>query len=219
LVETAAVKARQVRELPIVAGQLALDFANTIDDPAGPARHDHIATYPGLLNWSIRVGAVSRGQAERLLEVAASRPGQAGAALRRAHTLRRVVIATFTEVATGESSASRHWADLQPFVIDSISHAELVPAGSAGSAGPAYHLGWPDTDQLHAMLWPIAHTALDLLTGPDLHRVKRCAGCPWLFLDHSKNASRRWCAMNDCGTHAKIRRYVARRAARRAKSQ
>jgi hypothetical protein len=41
-----------------------------------------------------------------------------------------------------------------------------------------------------AMLWPIAQPALALLTGPDLHRVKRCAGYPWLFLDRSKNASR-----------------------------
>jgi hypothetical protein len=69
------------------------------------------------------------------------------------------------------------------------------------------------------MLWPIAHAALELLTDAELHRVKRCAGCPWLFLDHSKNTSRRWCAMNDCGTHAKVRRYVARRAALRTSSQ
>jgi CGNR zinc finger len=34
--------------------------------------------------------------------------------------------------------------------------------------------------------------------------VKRCAGYPWLFLDRSKNASRRWCAMNGCGTQEKI---------------
>jgi hypothetical protein len=44
--------------------------------------------------------------------------------------------------------------------------------------------------------------------------VKGCAGCSWLFVDESKNKSRRWCAMEDCGTHAKTQRYVARRAAK-----
>ena len=55
----------------------------------------------------------------------------------------------------------------------------------------------------------------ELLTSPQLSRLKKCAGCPWVFLDQSKNLSRRWCAMDDCGTHEKILRYVARRAARR----
>jgi predicted RNA-binding Zn ribbon-like protein len=53
------------------------------------------------------------------------------------------------------------------------------------------------------------------LTGPELQRLKRCAGRRWLFLDHSKNGRRRWCSMEVCGTYEKIRRYVTRRAQRR----
>jgi predicted RNA-binding Zn ribbon-like protein len=53
------------------------------------------------------------------------------------------------------------------------------------------------------------------LTSGPLGRVKGCAGCNWLFVDESKNKSRRWCSMEECGTHAKMRRYVARRAAKR----
>ena len=62
----------------------------------------------------------------------------------------------------------------------------------------------------------VSQAAYDLLTGDHLARVKVCAGCHWVFLDQSKNGSRRWCSMEDCGTSAKMRRYVARRAARRA---
>ncbi|WP_414636011.1 CGNR zinc finger domain-containing protein [Actinophytocola sp.] len=47
-------------------------------------------------------------------------------------------------------------------------------------------------------------------TGP-LDRIKTCAGCRFIFVDESKNRSRRWCGMADRGTAAKIRRYVARR--------
>jgi predicted RNA-binding Zn ribbon-like protein len=170
----------------------------------GPNRHDHIATYPELLGWSVRVGARSPGGAKGLRVVT---PKAAAAALRRAHTLRATIIETFTAVAAGADAIA--WTDLRPFVVDAVTHATLSPTGHG------YELNWP-ADAPRAMLWPVARAAADLLTGPDLRRVKRCAGCPWLFLDQSKNSSRRWCDMNDCGTHAKIQRYVARRAARRA---
>ena len=61
----------------------------------------------------------------------------------------------------------------------------------------------------------MADAAYRLLTGPEVRRLKRCVACPWLFLDRSRNGSRRWCSMEICGTDEKIRRYVTRRAARR----
>jgi predicted RNA-binding Zn ribbon-like protein len=64
-------------------------------------------------------------------------------------------------------------------------------------------------------LWPVAHAATALLTSGDLDRLKLCAGCHWVFLDSSRNHSRRWCTMEVCGTDEKKRRYVAKRAARR----
>jgi predicted RNA-binding Zn ribbon-like protein len=76
-------------------------------------------------------------------------------------------------------------------------------------------LDWSTSEAAECVVWPIATAALDLLTSRDVDRIKQCAGCPWVFLDRSKNRSRRWFAMDDCGKHEKIRRYVARRAARR----
>jgi predicted RNA-binding Zn ribbon-like protein len=190
------------RELPVIAGHLALDFANTVDDPDGAARHDHIATWPGLLAWSVRAGVLAPAAAERLGRL---RAREAAAGLEHAHALRDVLNETFADPA----HAAGHWAALKPYAIDALTHSELTP-------GPAaYALSWPDDGPPQAMLRPVAHAAMALLTGPELHRVKQCAGCPWLFLDRSKNGSRRWCAMGDCGTHQKITRYVARRAARR----
>jgi predicted RNA-binding Zn ribbon-like protein len=183
----------ETRELPIVAGHLALDFANTVDDPLGPARHDHLATYADLVRWAVRAGALADGRG--------SAPSPA--ALRRAHALRDTLNEVFGAVATGEEVP---WEALRPYVVDAVAHASL---------SETHMLTWPDATEPHAMLWPVAHAAADLLTSRDVHRVKRCAGCPWLFLDRSRNGSRRWCAMNDCGTHEKIRKYVARRAARR----
>ncbi|HWT23248.1 MAG TPA: CGNR zinc finger domain-containing protein, partial [Solirubrobacteraceae bacterium] len=67
---------------------------------------------------------------------------------------------------------------------------------------------------LRSPLWPVAVAAVDLLRDPErLARLKQCGHCRWLFLDASRNRSRRWCSMEHCGTAAKI---DARRARGRA---
>jgi predicted RNA-binding Zn ribbon-like protein len=221
LVETVGNATENPRELPIVGGHLALDFANTVDDPAGPERYDHAGTYPELVGWSARIGVLTSDQAAALLAAADERRRASSAALRRAHALRRILISIFTEITMTNNdepagierqTPAAHWAELRPFVTDAVAHAELAPDHST------YQLTWPDATRLDAMLRPISLAALELLTSPQLSRIKKCAGCPWLFLDQSKNFSRRWCAMNDCGTHEKIRRYVTRRAAARRRS-
>jgi predicted RNA-binding Zn ribbon-like protein len=217
LMETVEVT-RTPRELPIVGGHLAVDFANTVDDPEGHERYDHAGTYPELVGWSARIGILRPDQADELLKAAGEHPRATSAALKRAHLLRRILNETFSEIAAANSelvddarerTPAAYWAELRPFVADAIRHAELVGAHAT------YELSWPVTARLDALLWPIAVAAADLLTAPQLSRLKKCGGCPWVFLDQSKNFSRRWCAMEDCGTHEKIRRYVTKRAAQR----
>ena len=62
------------------------------------------------------------------------------------------------------------------------------------------------------VLWPIVQSAADLLTTESLDRVRLCKAedCGCLFVDASKNRSRRWCAMSDCGNRAKVRRHRQR---------
>ncbi|WP_204057876.1 CGNR zinc finger domain-containing protein [Microbispora corallina] len=73
-----------------------------------------------------------------------------------------------------------------------------------------------------ALLVPdrLASAAVEFLSTVDLDRLKVCpvaeGGCGWLFLDITRNGSRRWCAMADCGAQAKSRRLTERRRARRA---
>jgi predicted RNA-binding Zn ribbon-like protein len=197
------------RELPIVAGHLALDFANTVDDPLGPTRHDHAATYPDLLRWSVRVGVLDAERAVRLGRAAEHRPGDAAAAVHRGHELRDALNDVFGAIADGEDDVAERWPRLRPFA------AAAVAAASLETGDDVHRWSWPQVDDLGVLLHPVAAAAADLLVGPERHRVKRCARCPWLYVDRSKNRSRRWCDMADCGTTEKMGRYVARRAARR----
>jgi len=90
------------RELPIVGGHIVLDFANTIYDPDGPERHDHIASYPALLEWSARVGILTATDADELTELAGMRRRAASTALRTRTNLRLLLGRLFTDVAAGQ---------------------------------------------------------------------------------------------------------------------
>lgn len=57
----------------------------------------------------------------------------------------------------------------------------------------------------------LAITARAMLEG-NWPRVKACPGrnCGWVFYDHSKNLSARWCSMKVCGDREKARAYYRR---------
>src|SRR5918994_1634439 len=92
-------------------------------------------------------------------------------------------------------------------------------AVTAGTLVPGSGWTWAHDDP-HAPVDAFALAAVALLSDPgELARLRTCAGCCWLFLDHSRGGSRRWCSMADCGTEAKKRRYVAARRSRRASAR
>ncbi len=82
--------------------------------------------------------------------------------------------------------------------------------------GGSYTWGWDNqTLSLESILWPISYSAAELLKQGDLRRIGECAdvdGCGWLFFDTTKNHSRRWCDMKDCGNRDKVRRYYKRKS-------
>ena len=200
------------RPLPIVAGNLALDFANTVDDPGGLAHFDHIHDIAGLLGWTRDRGVLPIGDHAVLLALAQHSPDRARAVLRAARRFREAIQSVFGAVASECAVPEAAWRGIRLPAAAAVAHARLEFDADRGQ------LVWEFTT-LEAVTWPIAYAAHDLLTGKLLSRVKQCAGCPWLYLDQSKNSSRRWCSMDDCGRHEKILRYVERRAARRKSSR
>lgn len=198
------------RELPIVGGHLALDLANTVDDPDGPKRWDHVATTQGLLHWAQRVGLI----ASESVKDPNSPHIDTASLLTEARQMREDLHDVFGAIADAEPVSGDAWNRLRPFIAEALSSAFLIPTDS----GPPLHrYDWSHLHDLRTVIHPVAAAASELLTSTDLVRLKRCGRCPWLFLDHSKNQSRRWCDMNDCGRAEKNQRYVAKRAAHRMK--
>jgi predicted RNA-binding Zn ribbon-like protein len=192
--------------LRLDGGHLALDFVNTLGGghELGPQPHDeHLRSYADLLAWSVRVGTLDETTAERLAASGGER------VLREAIELRDVAYSVLWPIAEGKRAPAGALADLRERDREALSHARLEPGDAV------YRWHW-EGDDPRLPLWPLAHATIELLTEGPLDLLKPCAGCRWLFLDQSKNRSRRWCSMEVCGTSAKKRRYVERRRRSRA---
>lgn len=196
------------RPLLVVGGSLALDLANTVDEPGLPGEFDHLGGSAPALAWAGQLGLVTEDEHALLSAYAEREPDRAAAEVRRLRRLRAAVQEVFGAVAGRAEIPAAAWGQLRRAASAAVGAADLEPRGDR--AGPT----WSIRD-LDALAHPVAYAALELLTAGPLDRVRRCAGCPWLYVDRSRNGRRRWCSMADCGTSAKMRRYVAKRAARR----
>lgn len=202
----------QVPEL--VGGALCLDVANSVDGRVLEVPLDYLATYADLVDWAERAGGLTPAEAEALrARAAADVPGSQDE-LVRARALRESVFALFHDHATRGVADADHLAAVQAEYTDALRHGRLGPDGPG--------LRWTWEPDLRLPRWRVAQSAVDLATSRSLSRVKACAsqdGCQYLFVDTSKNGSRRWCSMTDCGNQAKSRRLTARRRADRTEAR
>jgi predicted RNA-binding Zn ribbon-like protein len=196
------------RPLLIVGGNPALDLANTVDAPGLPTEFDHLQHPVTALAWAERAGLLDGRQRGELARYAEAAPDRTMAELRRLHRLRRAVEDVFGAIADGTDIPEPAWAALRRAAGEAVAGARLDRRDDHG------HLTW-DVASLDDLGRPLAYAAWNLLTSGPLNRVKRCPACPWIYLDQSKNGSRRWCTMDDCGKAVKMQRYVAKRAAAR----
>jgi predicted RNA-binding Zn ribbon-like protein len=195
--------------LPLMGGPLCLDFTNTAHGRGTPGHTDNLVDYAALIAWSKHAQAIDPGEAERLLAAAERHPRAAEAVRRRVVELRERLHRSFVALGRGARPEPRDLEGINRELAVALPHARLVP--QAGG----FAWAWDDEPALDRVLWPVVRSATQLLTAPELPRVKQCAGrgCSWLFLDTSKNGSRRWCEMEVCGSRAKARTYYARRKA------
>ncbi len=201
-----AEKERSASNLELIGGQPCLDFANTVSTRL-EGGHEYLTSYIELVAWSQHAGVLTGRETGALLRQATGNTELAVAALERAIDMRETIYRIFSTVAAGQEPEDGDLAALNAALREALAHVEVVPMGAR------FEWGWmPDGDELDRMLWPIARSAGDLLTSPDLGRVRECAreGCDWLFVDTSKNRSRRWCSMLMCGSRVKSRRYYRR---------
>jgi predicted RNA-binding Zn ribbon-like protein len=82
---------------------------------------------------------------------------------------------------------------------------------SAPQIGPDFTRVSVGPDPVTAALARIARESVELVTGPELARVRSCSGCTLLFIDRSRPGTRRWCSMERCGNRNKTAHYREKR--------
>lgn len=196
----------------LVAGVRCLDFVNTVGDRTGQWQYvrNYLQRYEDVVAWGEQSSILAPANAAELRALATRRPDEADEAFKRALNLREALQAVFASVAAGQTTVDREaLAALDALLRPVLSMSSLV-APSTGACEWEFHA---HGDALDRVIWSVARSAADLLTSADLAHVRQCAleNCGWLFLDLSKNKSRRWCAMMMCGNRNKARRHRASR--------
>ena len=209
-------------------------------------RHEHLAAPGDVLTWAQRVRLVNPAEAEEVTGAWAASPASAERALIAVRQVREALASVLSaflarseapslpeaaaDLPEAAASLPEAAADLPEVAADVPGDLEYLATSWAGAAsrsrlvlgGPGGMAARLAVGSSPALLIPdrVVHAAVELLCDTDLTSLRTCpvaeGGCGWVFLDRSRNRSRRWCTMAGCGSHAKARRLTERRRAARS---
>jgi|SRR5579872_4773681 len=195
--------------MKFIGAHPALDFVNTVGGwSAETALEDKLENFSDLIRWGRWAKLVGAADVSASVRLASRHPRQAAQVLARARALRGVLRHLFNCRLENRDPEA---ADLKGFQKElRIARRHQILTGT----GRGFLWTWDQRPALDSVLWRVGQSAADLLVSTDLARVRRCAGenCGWMFLDTTRNHSRQWCDMKDCGNLAKVRRFRKRQA-------
>ncbi len=191
---------------------LIIRFVDTVGSRNSKHPEERLSTFDFLLAWTQKAGIFTAERVSTTKAWAAADPEAAESLRLRAIQVRNAAYRLISAHAAGKPMPEEDIALLNREIPSTYQHLQLAPGLD--------HLAFrwtEDRETPEALLWPILRSAVDLLTSPLLDRAGECQNptCGWLFIDTSKNHSRRWCDMNDCGNQAKARNFYRRKRAQK----
>jgi len=211
-------KERPIAKTKLIGGRLCLDFANTVGGRvAQPGKKNHpqplmisgerLNDYFDLLAWGWHVKLLDERELQNLIREAKRDENAVIKVWERAQRLREAIHRICRAFIYRQDSSKRDLKILNEELQRARDH-EIVVALEG-----RFEWHWIDRkNALDCLLWPLARSAAELLTTGDMSRLRECRGvaCHWLFEDLSRNRSRHWCSMQDCGNLTKVHRFRAR---------
>jgi predicted RNA-binding Zn ribbon-like protein len=191
-------------------GLLCIDFTNTLIWRLREEPIEGFKDYSIFIKWGRFIGLLTEPDAAHLIQQAEKYPDEASTVLRRVINLREALYRIIVATINGNCPDSGDLDILNSEISEMLRRTELVHLEGN------FDWGWKvNQDELDQMLWPILISASEMLTSSDMQRIGICEGdgCAWLFYDQSRNRSRKWCDMGDCGNRAKARRFYQRKRA------
>ena len=201
-------KKKLIGNLKLLGGRLCLDFVNTLEWRGKEDSGEHFKSYHALIAWSRHVGIITHQDADILSQTADGHPSEGERVLARAVELRETIYRIFTAIIAGKKTAKEDLAAFNEHLANTMILSQIIETKDGffwDSNGDKAKLDW--------VLNPIIRSAAELLVSDQLKKIKACAdpACGWLFLDISRNRSRRWCDMRDCGNRAKANRFYQKK--------
>lgn len=207
---TMRISRRRPPRFELIAGNVALDFVNTLDDRHINEGHTQpkelLETYLDLVRFGEDAALLSANQADRLFERSYLEPDLAARALNQGRELREAIHDIFWAIMNKRPAPTAALARLNADAQAAAGHMHLAPAKDG------FEWSFDEFGDFDSLLWPIVRAAADLLVSDQLAYVRACSSktCEWFFLDTSKNHHRRWCDMTSCGNRAKVQRFYVR---------
>jgi predicted RNA-binding Zn ribbon-like protein len=188
------------------AGLACLDFINTLRGRLDPAPREYLHAYNDLVLFALAAGDLDAETAHSLDALAEAHPADAHQAYEAALRLRESLYGIFSAVAAGETPSQTDLHVLSAVLVDAATQSRIVADDGD------FHLHYRNDADLARPLWSLAREGADLLLSDDRTRVRECAAddCGWIFIDTSRNRSRRWCSMTSCGNRAKVQQFRQR---------
>jgi len=203
------------REWDVGAGDRALDYVNSVEWRNSAQPVDHFTAYADVVSWGIAAGMTSSENGALMMDCAEKHPQKAKRSFHKIIRLRESLARIFSSFARGNALENADLDILNAHILEAqrASKLESSPGG--------IRWGWLiEEHHLDLILWSVALQATRLLTSDSIKRIGVCEddrGCGYLFLDESKNQSRRWCSMASCGNRAKARRHYQKQAKKQLK--
>jgi predicted RNA-binding Zn ribbon-like protein len=207
-----------IADLPLVGGHPALDLVNTVErgiPVPGSIARDYLPNATEVVAWAKLAALLSDQEAATVARRWRQDPSAAQASVDVLKEIREALHLTLlAEVGSGDWSDAATRAALSLLHrrwLEAVGRSEVIRSPE-GVAGVVLRVG---TEPAWLVSDRAAEAALNVLQSADMQRLRRCpvesGGCGWVFLDRSRNGSRRWCRMADCGTAVKSRRLTERR--------
>jgi len=198
-----------------LSGCLALDLANTVSWRSSETPVERLESADDYIRWARQSRVITDREARELMQQARRKPAEAAAVIGRVRTLREAIYQAFSALADGDDPDERDLAAINVALSEAMRYLR-VKRRSDGSFWTAWEEGPPTLDRL---VWPAIKSVADVLTSTNVGRLKKCgsANCGWLFVDTTRNGTRRWCDMRVCGNRAKAQRYYHRQRSMRRK--
>ncbi len=199
-----------ISDLRLTGGDLCLDFINTVHHRFRPEEGDYLHGFRDITTWYQHIQGMTPKTIQTLDRLAKSYPQKAAQVFTKSIQLRELLYQIFSPITAGKPPAPQDLQALAAYITEAYTNMELTWQKEEGRLQLQFNA--PALEQVN---WHIAQHALQLLSHGPLKQVKQCPGCGWIFLDKSKNSSRRWCSMATCGDIDKVTRFQQRNKKRK----